>query len=137
MTNINTAAYLAALMQAQVARGVQKKASPEEPKGRDASSKSTGTSAPSPRDVADLGVVSPDVLTQIATLTDLGPQHRRQAFRIFMQSKLAQQFDVSTANDSTFNQLVDEVLATMEADSELNAALLDAGQRLVDLALKR
>jgi hypothetical protein len=138
MTNIDSASKLALLMQTQLANNLQRKTPAGTAKGNASADRKKTSSSALLSDTLDVSEGIPsDVLVQIGSLSLDDAQLTRQAFRIFLQSKLAQNLSVTDAKDSSFNQLVDEVMTIMEADTELGEAVRLAGKRLVDLAFQR
>jgi hypothetical protein len=138
MTNIDNASKLALLMQTQLSNNLQRTAPAGTAKGNATADRKKASSSALLPDTLDVGAsVSPDVIAQIRSLSLDDAQLTRQAFRMFLQSKLAQNLSVTDANDSSFNQLVNEVMAIMEADTELGEAVRLAGKRLVDMAFQR
>ena len=136
MTNID-AAYLAKLLQAQMANGLHRKTKQEDAGGTGVTSRKSAPQTSLPSKAEDVGSVPAEVLTQIEALSSTDEQLHRKAFRVFLQATLAQQLGVADPGESSFGKLVDEVLGTMEADAELSGALLTAGRRLVQLASGR
>lgn len=59
------------------------------------------------------------------------PQRRRKAFRIYLQAALARECRIRASNDPAFQDLVDRVQETMEADPRLRAAMATAGDMLL------
>ena len=137
MTNIDNAAYLAKLLQAQMANGLHRKTKQEDAGGTGTTSRRSTPQTLLPSKAEDMGSVPAEVLAQIEALSRTDEQLNRKAFRVFLQATLAQQLGVADPGESSFGKLVDEVLGTMEADAELSGALLTAGRRLVQLASGR
>jgi hypothetical protein len=71
------------------------------------------------------------VAQQVKHLSPDDPRRRRKAFRFFLEAVLGQEFGPELAGSSSFDQLVGQVLAQMEADAELTAAMDEAGDQLL------
>jgi hypothetical protein len=86
---------------------------------------------PSPASVMD-GVVA-----AIANLSPELPDRRRQAFRLFLKAVLANELVIEEPSASSFEDLVERVLASMEGDGRLREAIDRAGDALLDKARGR
>lgn len=138
MTSIDTASRLAALLQAQSIAGIRRKANGATPDANEKADRNQVHGSPNEgTGNGVLGQVSPEILTQIRQLSCTDSSLPRQAFRVFLRGNLSQQLRPGDSNDSSFEQLVDEVLGMMERDGDLREAVQLAGQRLVSLALHR
>ncbi len=59
------------------------------------------------------------------------PERRRKAFRVYLQAVLARECRITASDDPGFQDLVDRVQETMEADPRLRAAMTAAGDMLL------
>jgi hypothetical protein len=72
------------------------------------------------------------VTLRVRALSPNDPQRQRKAFRIFLESMLAQALGRGGLLDAAaFDPMVDAVLRQMEGDGELQAALREAGRLLL------
>jgi len=76
------------------------------------------------------------VLVEVANLSADLPDRRRRAFRLFLEAVLAHELGVEDQNASTFQDLVERVLASMEGDGRLRHALEHAGDVLLEMATR-
>jgi hypothetical protein len=95
----------------------------------DASRKTVRTPAEGDRaSSADMGRTIVERIREIS-LDD--PRRRRKAFRVFLESVLAQEFGTTLITDPGYQRLVDSVLEQMEAAPSLQAPMA----RAIDLLL--
>ena len=59
------------------------------------------------------------------------PRRPRRAFRIYLEALLARELGIQHPEESGFQELVDRVLETMEADPRLQEAVTKAGDMLL------
>lgn len=71
------------------------------------------------------------VALRVRALSPHDPQRQRKAFRLFLESVLVQEFGRDRLDDKGFDQMIEAVLQRMENDTELNAALQEAGDLLL------
>ncbi|MDQ8035725.1 MAG: hypothetical protein REJ50_27295, partial [Bordetella sp.] len=62
------------------------------------------------------------------------PQRQRKAYRLFMQSVLAQALGRSRFDEASFRHLLDSVIEQMEGDAQLRGQLCEAGDLLLQAA---
>jgi hypothetical protein len=65
------------------------------------------------------------------------PQRRRKAFRVFLESILADELDKDLLNDPAYHRVVEDVYRTMEGNAALAPAIEKAGEYLLQSAAKR
>lgn len=119
MTRIDTASRIAAVIrrQADMLRDAARAAA--------AGSGSTRTGAARSETLADV------VARRIGAIDAADPDRRRKAFRVFLESVLLAELGEALINDPAFYQIVDQVLAAMEADEELAPAIDEAAGLLL------
>jgi len=71
------------------------------------------------------------VALRVRALSPDDPQRQRKAFRLFLESILMQTFGRERIDGLAFDQMVDAVMRKMETDSELHAAMREAGGLLL------
>lgn len=74
------------------------------------------------------------VALRVSALSPNDPQRERKAFRLFLESVLIQAFGRDRLDERGFDQMVNTVLQRMENDTELQAALREAGGLLLSEA---
>lgn len=62
------------------------------------------------------------------------PDRRRKAFRVYLQAALSRECGIRQVDDLGFQDLVDRVQVTMEADPRLRSAIETAGDMLLQSA---
>lgn len=65
------------------------------------------------------------------------PQRRRKAFRVFLESILADELGSGLLNDPAYHRVVEDVCRTMEGSSALASAIDRAGDYLLLSANRR
>jgi hypothetical protein len=94
-----------------------------------------GTEKAAEEQSTDTAGASQDWLVQVArSVVAIGPddpEPQRKAFRIYLQAVLARECRIRAGNDPGFQELVDRVQETMEADPRLRTAMLAAGAMLL------
>jgi hypothetical protein len=71
------------------------------------------------------------IVERIREIAPDDPRRRRKAFRVFLEGVLAQEFGKTMLTDPGYQQLVDNVMAQMEAEPTLEAPMT----RAIDLLL--
>lgn len=71
------------------------------------------------------------LLAQVRAIHADDPDRRRKAFRIFMESVLKQEFGTYLQPSGDLGRLVDQVIAQMDEDPELNQAAMVAAELLL------
>jgi hypothetical protein len=74
---------------------------------------------------------SAQVASGLAAIGPDDPQRQRKAFRIHLQAVLARECRIRSLNDPLFQDLLDRVQQTMEADPRLQTAIATAGDMLL------
>jgi hypothetical protein len=77
------------------------------------------------------------ILQRVQAIAPDDPQRRRKAFRIFLESVLADELGKDLLNDPAYHRIVDEVCRTMEGNRALAPAIDKAGDYLLDSAARR
>lgn len=95
-----------------------------------------GLPAPGKRSPAE-GTQGPrDWMAQVAeavvAIEPADPDRRRKAFRIYLRAVLARECGIQRTDDQGFQDLVERVQQTMEADPRLKEAIEAAGDMLVE-----
>jgi hypothetical protein len=119
MSTIDPSSRLLAQIRAQALEWKQRIAARRDAQARDAPS-STGAQ---------------DWMAQVArgvvAIDPSDPDRRRKAFRIYLQAVLARECGIQQVGDRAFQELVDRVQETMEADARLRRAIETAGHMLL------
>jgi hypothetical protein len=74
------------------------------------------------------------VLRRVLAIDPNDPERKRRAFRIFLESVLADELGIDLINDPAFHRVVDTVQETMEQDAALLPAIEQAGDYLLRTA---
>jgi hypothetical protein len=77
------------------------------------------------------------ILQRVLAIDPHDPQRRRKAFRVFMESVLADELGKDLLNDPAWHRVVDDVCRTMEGNAGLAPAIDQAGEYLLTSAEKR
>lgn len=77
------------------------------------------------------------ILQRVQAIAPDDPQRRRKAFRIFLESVLADELGKDLLNDPAYHRIVDDVCRTMEGNRALAPAIDKAGAYLLDSAARR
>lgn len=77
------------------------------------------------------------VLQRVLAIPADDPQRRRKAFRIFLESVLADELGKDLLTDPAYHRIVEDVHRTMERNSALAAAIDKAGEYLLESAHQR
>jgi hypothetical protein len=77
------------------------------------------------------------ILQRVRAIAPDDPQRRRKAFRIFLESVLADELGKDLLNDPAYHRIVDDVCRTMEGNRALAPAIDKAGDYLLDSAARR
>jgi hypothetical protein len=77
------------------------------------------------------------VLQRVTAIAQDDPQRRRKAFRIFLESILADELGKDLLNDPAYQRVVEDVYRTMERNAMLVPAIDKAGDYLLDSANRR
>ncbi|WP_145744333.1 hypothetical protein [Variovorax beijingensis] len=94
-----------------------------------------GGQRPVHADSSEAAQIRQTVALRVRALSPDDPQRQRKAFRLFLESVLMQEFGRERLDVKGFDQMVDAVLQRMESDTELNAALQEAGNLLLAEAM--
>lgn len=113
MTRIDSAMRLAEIIQRQV-EGTR-------PPGRSPAAPAAGRPA----------ALAATIARRVRAVDRSAPDHRRQAFRVFLESVLLAAMGETVINDPAFYQLVEQVQARMAMDTELAEAMERAAQLLL------
>ncbi len=92
-----------------------------------------------PRPVASGAPRDPQrlILQRVLAIDPQDPQRRRKAFRIFLESILAEELGKELLNDPAYHAVVEDVLRTMEGNAALVPAIDKAGDYLLKSAATR
>jgi hypothetical protein len=85
-------------------------------------------STSAPRDTQRL------ILQRVLAIDPHDPQRRRKAFRVFLESILADELGSELLNDPAYHQVVESVCRTMEGNDALAPAIDKAGDYLLQCA---
>lgn len=77
------------------------------------------------------------ILQRVQAIAPDDPQRRRKAFRIFLETVLADELGKDLLNDPAYHHIVDDVCRTMEGNRALAPAIDKAGDYLLDSAARR
>jgi len=77
------------------------------------------------------------ILQRVQAIAPDDPQRRRKAFRIFLESVLADELGKDLLNDPAYHRIVEDVCRTMEGNRALAPAIDKAGDYLLDSAARR
>ncbi len=77
------------------------------------------------------------ILQRVQAIAPDDPQRRRKAFRIFLETVLADELGKDLLNDPAYHRIVDDVCRTMEGNRALAPAIDKAGDYLLDSAARR
>jgi hypothetical protein len=77
------------------------------------------------------------ILQRVLAIDPDDPNRRRKAFRVFLESVLADELGSHLLNDPEYHQIVDKVHRTMEGNAGLAGAIEKAGEFLLKNAQKR
>ena len=77
------------------------------------------------------------VLQRVRTIDPDDPDRRKKAFRIFLESVLADELGKHLLNDPAYQGVVEDVYRTMERNANLAPAIDKAGEYLLKSAGKR
>lgn len=124
MTGIDPTGKLSALIRAQAAALQQQNKSGD--------SKRTVKESKSARAGPDDWMAQ--VTSAVASIGADDPQRRRKAFRIYLSSALSRELGIDQVSGSEFQHLLDKVQEVMVADADLNKAIDQAGDMLLQQA---
>lgn len=74
------------------------------------------------------------VARAVVAIAPTDPDRRRKAFRVYLQAVLVRECGIQHADDPAFQDLVERVQDTMEADPRLRHAIENAGDMLLQSA---
>lgn len=77
------------------------------------------------------------VMQRVLAIASDDPHRRRKAFRIFLESVLADELGKDLLTDPAYHRIVEDVHMAMERNSALAAAIDQAGEYLLTSAHKR
>jgi hypothetical protein len=77
------------------------------------------------------------LLQRVRTIDPDDPDRRKKAFRVFLESILADELGKHLLNDPAYHQIVEDVYRTMERNTNLAPAIDKAGEYLLQSAGKR
>lgn len=77
------------------------------------------------------------ILQRVLAIDPHDPQRRRKAFRVFMESVLADELGKDLLTDPAWHRIVDDVCRTMEGNAALAPAIDKAGEYLLTSAEER
>jgi hypothetical protein len=77
------------------------------------------------------------ILERVLAVDPAAPDGRRKAFRLFLESVLAQELGPDLLTDAAYNQVVEKVHQTMDKNETLSSAMDKAGEFLLDAAHKK
>lgn len=80
--------------------------------------------------------IPPELLTSIRQLHGSGEALHKAACRVFLRHQLARSLGIAASTEESLDALVGDVVKLMEADRELHASILAAGQSLVQMSRK-
>lgn len=80
---------------------------------------------------ADMPALEQVIASRVAAIDRDSPQRERQAFRVFLESILLDEFGADLMSDAAFAPWVEQVLQRMEADPALSIAIHEAGAWLL------
>jgi uncharacterized protein with ATP-grasp and redox domains len=75
--------------------------------------------------------VARHVLQRVREIGADDPQRRRRAMRVFLEGNVLALFGIEALADSQMQRMLDDVLQTMQADSQLATAVERAADRLL------
>ncbi|SDJ59296.1 hypothetical protein [Variovorax sp. OV700] len=125
---IDPSSHLAAMIRAQFGAQFRAQAQTRHDAKREAPRNIADPGEPAEKGEAQLQQM---VALRVRALAPEDPQRQRKAFRLFLESVLVQAFGRERLDDRGFDQLVDAVMQQMESDSDLHAALREAGDQLL------
>jgi len=133
---IDSTTQLAVMIRAQFAaqfRAQQKWANPTRMGGQAATATAAEQRPPRPEleGAAGEAELKNLVALRVRSLSPDDPQRQRKAFRLFLESVLIQAFGRDRLDDRGFDEMIDAVLQRMESDTELHAAVREAGALLL------
>lgn len=73
-----------------------------------------------------------EVAVEVAAIPRDLPDRRRRAFRCYLQALLARECGIQSVHAREFQDLVDRVVGTMEANPKLREAMAAAGESLLE-----
>lgn len=134
MTSIDNVNQLAALIRAQfgsiqrrertAAKASEKAGAGSASRGPAAAAAGTGGGSPSQR-------IAEFIADRVHGIPPDAPDRHRRAFRVFLESVLANEFGHDLSGSPSFQALVDAVQQRMEEDDELRSAIHEAAERLL------
>ena len=77
------------------------------------------------------------ILQRVRTIDRDDPDRRKKAFRIFLESILADELGKDLLNDPAYHRIVEDVYGTMAGNAHLAPAINKAGEYLLQSAAKR
>lgn len=102
--------------------------------------RATGTRSPAQRRPAE-GSSAPDtqrvLLQRVRAIAPDDPDRRKKAFRVFLESVLADELGIHLLNDPAYHRIVEDVYRTMDRNARLAPAIDKAGEYLLQSASKR
>lgn len=129
MTNIDsTRRFLLGLQQQLAASARPGPATKPAPKHTRAEKKTGGAAVRSGQEL---------ILERIRAIRDDDPQGRRKAFRVYLESVLADELGTELLTDPAYHRIVDQVHAAMMGDSTVAASIDQAGDYLLQASRRR
>jgi hypothetical protein len=77
------------------------------------------------------------LVQRVRTIDPDDPDRRKKAFRVFLESILADELGKHLLNDPAYQRVVEDVYRTMERNADLAPAIDQAGEYLLKSACKR